>query len=117
MAQARTMRYSAAPTREDPLWTTTFRSGGTRHEVTREQIQQAAARLVPVHSETFSKNQAWFALVGGGLHYVTDLLDAATGHRPSNVETARLTLDTLGFPVLCLAYGSLLADGHPAHRD
>ncbi|WP_327254165.1 hypothetical protein [Streptomyces sp. NBC_01244] len=97
--------------------TTTFLSGGTRHEVTREQIQQAAARLVPAHSETFSKNQAWFALIGGGLHYVTDLLDAATGHRPSTVETARLTLDRLGFPVLCLAYGSLLADGHPAHRE
>lgn len=97
--------------------TTTFLSEGSQHEVTREQIQQAAARLVPAHSETFSKNQAWFALVGAGLHYVTDLIDEATGHRPSNVQTARLTLDTLGFPVLCLAYGSLLADGHPAHRE
>ncbi|MFJ3965191.1 hypothetical protein [Streptomyces sp. NPDC090036] len=96
---------------------TTFLSGGTRHKVAREQVQQAAARLVPAHSETFSKNQAWLALVGGGLHYVIDLLNAATGHRPSNAETARLALDALGFPVLCLAYGSLLADGHPAHRE
>ncbi|GLV87096.1 hypothetical protein Slala03_67850 [Streptomyces lavendulae subsp. lavendulae] len=111
------MRSGATPTSEDTLLTTTFLSEGTRHEVAREQIQQAAARLIPAHSETFSKNQAWFALVGGGLHYVTDLLDTATGHRPSNVETARVALDTLGFPVLCLAYGSLLTDGHPAHRE
>ncbi|WEH34329.1 hypothetical protein PZB75_13770 [Streptomyces sp. AM 4-1-1] len=97
--------------------TTTFLSEGTRHEVARDQIQQAAARLTPAHSETFSKNQAWFALVGGGLHYVIDLIGAATGHRPSSVETARLALDTLGFPVLCLAYGRLLTDGHPAHRE
>ncbi|MBT2404020.1 MULTISPECIES: hypothetical protein [unclassified Streptomyces] len=51
---------------------TTFLSEGTRREVAREQIQLAAARLIPAHSETFSKNQAWFALVGGGLHYVVD---------------------------------------------
>ncbi|WP_374772275.1 hypothetical protein OG756_03230 [Streptomyces sp. NBC_01310] len=97
--------------------TPTFLSGGTRHEVTREQVQQAAFRLVSAHSETFSKNQAWFALVGTGLHYVVDLIDAATGHRPSSAETARLAMAALGFPVLCLAYGSLLTDGHPAHRE
>ncbi|MFJ3174827.1 hypothetical protein ACIPJK_29095 [Streptomyces roseus] len=95
----------------------TFLSDGVRREVTLAQVQRAAAELVPVHSSTFSKNQAWFALVGGGLHYVVALLKEATGHQPSTAETARLALHDLGFPVLALAYGSLLADGHPAHRE
>ncbi|MFD6888245.1 hypothetical protein [Streptomyces sp. NPDC059957] len=97
--------------------TATFLSDGTRREVTLAQVQQAAAELVPAHSCTFSKNQAWFALVGGGLHYVVALLKKATGYQPSTAETARLALHDLGFPVLALAYGSLLTDGHPAHRE
>ncbi|MFD4240897.1 hypothetical protein ACFWP3_04735 [Streptomyces sp. NPDC058525] len=100
-----------------PSTPTTFLSDGTRHEVTRAQIQQAAAVLPPAHSEQFSKNQAWFALVGGGLHYVVALIEKATGLRPSSAETARLALADLGFPVLALAYGTLLTDGHPAHRE
>ncbi|AJC54779.1 hypothetical protein [Streptomyces sp. 769] len=93
-----------------------FASGGTRHTVTRAQVEAAASRLPPAHSATFSKNRAWYALVGTGLHYVTDLVAEATGTKPSDVETARLALDALDFPVVCWAWGDLLTTGHPGHR-
>ncbi len=73
-------------------------------------------RLPPAHNATFSQSRAWYALVGTGLHYVADLLAEATGTQPSGVETARLALDALGFPIVCWAWGDLLTAGHPGHR-
>ncbi|MEU9037212.1 hypothetical protein AB0D45_20240 [Streptomyces sp. NPDC048352] len=97
----------------------TYACAGARIAVERDQVRRAAAAMAPAHSDTFSKNQAWFAVVGAGLYYVVDLLERATGHRPTGSDAARqarLALHELGFPVLCLAYGELLAKGHPAHR-
>ncbi|MFJ9848130.1 hypothetical protein [Streptomyces sp. NPDC101150] len=95
--------------------TAEFVSGGTRHNVTRLQVEAAAARLAPAHSATFSRNREWYALVGTGLHYVLDLITEATGIKPSDVKTARLALDALGFPVVCWAWGELLSAGHSGH--
>ncbi len=92
-----------------------FVSGGARHTITRAQVEAAASRLPPAHSTTFSQNRTWYALVGTGLHYVLDLIAEATGTRPSEVKTARLALDTLGFPVVCWAWGDLLTVGHSGH--
>ncbi|MFI1304715.1 hypothetical protein [Streptomyces sioyaensis] len=92
-----------------------FISGGTRHTITRAQVEAAASRLPPAHSRTFSQNREWYALVGTGLHYVLDLITEATGTKPSDVKTARLALDALGFPVVCWAWGDLLTDGHSGH--
>ncbi|MFF0425425.1 hypothetical protein [Streptomyces sp. NPDC004520] len=96
--------------------TVTYVSDGVRVPVDRARVQAAASRMIPAHSETFSRHHVWFALVGTGLHYVVDLLDEAVGARPSTAETARLALTGLGFPVLALGYGDLLTKGHPAHR-
>ncbi|MYT27552.1 MULTISPECIES: hypothetical protein [unclassified Streptomyces] len=96
--------------------TAEFVSDGTRHAVTRAQVEAAASHLPPAHSATFSRNREWYALVGTGLHYVVDLLAEASGTKPSDVKTARLALDALGFPVVCWAWGDLLTVGHSGHR-
>ncbi|WP_228974614.1 hypothetical protein [Streptomyces sp. DH12] len=80
------------------------------------RVREAAARLVPAHSEYPNPNRAWYALVGTNLYYVRDLLREAFGGTPPDVETCRRRLDELGFPVFALGYGELLTDGHPAHR-
>ncbi|MEU8781865.1 hypothetical protein [Streptomyces sp. NPDC048637] len=95
--------------------TAEFVSGGTRHIITRAQVEAAASRLTAAHSATFSQNREWYALVGTGLHYVLDLIAEATGINPSDVRTARLALDALGFPIVCWAWGDLLKAGHSSH--
>lgn len=97
--------------------TVSFVSGGARVDVDRGRVESAAVRMRPAHSEHFSKNHEWFALVGTGLYYVLDLLEGATGRRPSTAHTARLALAELGFPILAAASGAFLRDGHPGHRD
>ncbi|UQA91888.1 hypothetical protein [Streptomyces halobius] len=95
--------------------TAEFVSGGTRHTVTRAQVEAAASRLTAAHSAAFSQHREWYALVGSGLHYVLDLIAEATGIKPSDVKTARLALDALGFPIVCWAWGDLLKVGHSGH--
>ncbi|MEV7541219.1 hypothetical protein [Streptomyces sp. NPDC089915] len=96
--------------------TAEFVSAGERKKVTREQVEAAAARLVPAHSTTMA-NPEWFALVGPNLYYVVTLVEEATGHRPSGVKTARLALHELKFPILCYAWNDkFVNEGHPWHR-
>ncbi|ALO05863.1 hypothetical protein AQF52_0263 [Streptomyces venezuelae] len=81
----------------------------------RALVHQAAARLVPAHSENPNKNRAWYVLVGTNLYYVCDIVEAAFGLTARDVDKDRKMLDQLGFPVFALGYGPLMTKGHPAH--
>ncbi|MFF8415045.1 hypothetical protein [Streptomyces omiyaensis] len=83
----------------------------------RALVHQAAARLVPAHSESPNKNRAWYVLVGTNLYYVCDVVAEAFGTTARNVDKDRKTLDALNFPVFALGYGTLMTKGHPAHWD
>lgn len=94
---------------------TTFTAGGTKHTISRLDVQAASARLVPVHSEHMPNN-SWYVLVGTDLHTPVDLVNHASGSKLDDVEPARRILHDLGFPLFCLAWGKLLK-GHPEHAD
>ncbi len=83
----------------------------------RALVHQAAARLVPAHSENPHKNRAWYVLVGTSLSYVCDVVEEAFGTTARNVDKDRKTLDALDFPVFALGYGALMTKGHPAHWE
>ncbi|MEV7510895.1 MULTISPECIES: hypothetical protein [unclassified Streptomyces] len=86
---------------------------GVARTVYREQIEAAASRLTPVHGST-ALHHSWYALVGGGLHYV-GVLAAAAG-ADVDVRTARLLLHDLGFPVMAYAWTrATVAAPHPDH--
>ncbi|MFJ3880791.1 hypothetical protein ACIPW5_25455 [Streptomyces sp. NPDC090077] len=91
----------------------TYAVRGGRQEVTREQVEIAAARSIPAHGTTLGQ-PVWYALAGSGLHWVVTLLEDATGKRPATATTARLALAELGFPVMCWAWNrDFLERGHP----
>ncbi|MEV7616186.1 hypothetical protein [Streptomyces sp. NPDC089799] len=88
--------------------------GSTTHTLHRRDIEAAASRLEPAHSSR-ALEAKWYALVGGGLHYVRPLIAAVTNETPK-VDDARQALAALGFSVFCLADDDLLNNGIPWHR-
>lgn len=62
-------------------------------------VHQAAARLVPAHSESPHKNHAWYVLAGTGLYRVCAVVEEAFGTTARDVDEERKTPDALGFPV------------------
>ncbi|RSS53688.1 hypothetical protein EF912_17495 [Streptomyces sp. WAC07061] len=83
--------------------------------LTRGQVETAAARLVPIH-QTAPGGGEWYALVGGGLHHVSDLVAEAAGvSRTRDVKAAREALDALGFVLFAKADRQLIDNGIPTH--
>ncbi|MEV6201358.1 hypothetical protein AB0M64_15425 [Streptomyces sp. NPDC051771] len=65
----------------------------------RALVHQAAARLVPAHSESPHKNRAWYVPAGTGLYRICEVVEEAFGTTARDVDKERKTLDALGFPV------------------
>ncbi|MFK0229804.1 hypothetical protein ACIQUL_28995 [Streptomyces sp. NPDC090303] len=82
-------------------------------EVTRAHIEAAARRRTPLGQDD-PVAASWYVLVGGGLHYVRDLVRDVTGGQDSTPE-ARKALKVLGFSLFCWASPSMVERGHPWH--
>ncbi|MFI8962168.1 hypothetical protein ACIGO8_08635 [Streptomyces sp. NPDC053493] len=82
-------------------------------EVTREQIEDAARQRAPL-TQNDPVTASWYVLVGGGLHYVRDLVRQVTGGEDSTAD-ARKALKALGFNLFCWASPSMVEQGHPWH--
>ncbi len=85
----------------------------TLSALTREQVEAAASRRIPLHHTTGLPG-SWYVLVGVTLHYVRDLVQDVTGEKPDIVE-ARKALHALGFPLFCWASDGMVDKGHPWH--
>ncbi|MFJ8016889.1 hypothetical protein [Streptomyces sp. NPDC096339] len=94
--------------------TLTFTNGDRTHTITRAAVEAAASRLTPAH-QTSPRNPVWFALVGGGVHYVCALVKQATD-QDVKVDEARLLLHDLGFQILAWMWTRTSVEAaHPCH--